>query len=279
MLKIGIIIFVVLILFLQGIANAGFQVDPFIVEVMVSPEEVNEFFFTVSNVGENPVNVTVEPEEWALGSIDFHEWLVIDPKEFELKGREVKKVKYKINVLKDATGELMCMVFFVFQEKGKGASNIGVRYGVPIYAVIKGTGNLDVVIESIDINYDKEKQVFNGEILIDNRSNVHIRPEIRVSIYSEKGEIVAGFKLPYKQPVQREQKRPFIFSKEMVLGPGKYKVIIKADCGKLYSIDKVIQGEKDFIIEEDLGASTISESPLQESSSIGLPAVSGQVTK
>lgn len=248
-----------------GTANAGMQVNPFIVEVIVPEDEGYEETFYVSNDGENPLDVTIEPERWSISSLDFHEWLEIDPMQFTLNRKDARKVKYKITIPKEAKGELMCMVFFISQERGIMASPVGVKYGVPVYAIVKGTGNIDVSIENIDVNYDKENQVVTGKFVIDNRSNVHIRPLIRVTIFNEEGKITAGFELPYKQPAQREQKRPYDFSQKMFIRSGKYKVVVKADCGKLYSIDKIVEAEADLIIKEDIIESTEKDTSVKES--------------
>lgn len=257
---------IIFLFLLVEIADAGIQVNPFIVEVLVTPGEVYEGVFQVNNTSGNPADISVQPEQWAAESVDFHEWLEIDPIEFTLEGNGVTKVKFKINPPKEATGELMCMVFFIYREKGEKASPVGVKFGSPIYAIIKGSGNIDVSIDDIKIKYDKEKRVASGVILINNKSNVHIRPIVTITFLDEEGMIAAGFELPYRQPAQREQVRTFEFNEKIFLRSGKYKAVVKADCGKLYSIDKVFEKDTELVVEDVVKENTEQETlPRRES--------------
>lgn len=272
------------LLAIQDSANAGFSVSPVVLEVVVNKGEVTKGIFRVTNTGERPVDVVVRPERWSKGkeSIDYHEWLKLDPVRFTLNSRRSKKVNYEITVPEGATGEMLCMVYFIAVEKGKGASPIGIRFGVPIYAVVEGPGELDVKIESIDIDYDKDNHVIKGQFMVNNQSKVHIRPDVEISMLDEEGNLAARFMLPFKQPAQREQKRPFFIQKDLVIKPGKYKVIIRADCGKLYGIDKVIQGEGDLIIEEEeekLDVTSESESSSIEDNQAVVPEAVSPETK
>lgn len=261
----------ILVLCLQDFLYAGIGVDPVVLEVLVTPGETKKGVFRVFNEGEKSMDVIVCPEKWIEQTLDFGQWLKLDPVRFTIDSKKSKNVNYEINVPEEVTGELMCMVFFITREKGKEASPIGVKFGVPIYAVVQGTGNIEAVIESINLSYDNENHTISGNIIIDNKSNVHIRPVIELTILDEKNELAAGFKLPYGQPAQKEQKRKFAVNQKRVLKPGNYKVVVKADCGKLYGIDKIIQGEADFVIEEKASSS--------KSEQVVLPTVGSPETK
>lgn len=238
----------VFVLCLEGFVNAEVSVDPSVVEVVVRKGEIRKGVFRVVNTDSKPKGVVVQPERWRDFTTDFNEWLKLDIKEFTVNTRESRTINYEIKVPEDASGELMCMVFFTAEEKGEEASNIGMRFGIPIYVIVQDTGELKAKIKGIKVSYFKEEHLLKGEILINNRSNVHIRPDIEVVVFNEKGDAVLRDVVPYKQPVQKKEIRPVFFQLNTGLAPGKYRILVTADCGRLYGIDRVIRGKGEFVV-------------------------------
>ena len=67
-------------------------------EARLPAGEVAGIDYYVQNDTESPVHITVEPENWAKDSYDYGnltagEWLKIDNSQFDLKPKEIKKLK------------------------------------------------------------------------------------------------------------------------------------------------------------------------------------------
>jgi len=239
-------ILIIIIIISQSTVFAGIGVDPIIMEVVVNKDTPTTGIFKVLNTGTNQVHIRVSPEKWQGLDRDVNTWLSLEPMVFELAHNERKEVSYKISTPADSSGELRCMVFFVADEIGEHRSNVGIRFGVPIYAVVGGTEVLDVEISKIEINY--ADNVLSGEILINNRSNIHIRPDIYVEVLDSKDRQVSSYNIPHGQPAQTGQIRPFGFEQYLVLKDGRYKVVINADYGRMYSLENRVARKRTAIV-------------------------------
>lgn len=243
------ILFVILAIFFQNIVFAGLGVDPVILEIVVSKNSENKGSFKVLNTSMNPVNIRVEPQE-LQEAVDFKikDWLTLDPLEMKLEPNEQKEVSYKIIPPVESRGELRCMVFFIADEIGERRSNIGIRFGVPIYAIIDMTIEFEVSISDIQIGY--AENILSGKVYINNKSNVHIRPDVQINIFDSKDKLVKSFTLPYGQPAQVGQNRVFMFQQNIVLSEGKYKLVAKVDYGKLYCLNnRVVEKKAAFVVK------------------------------
>lgn len=243
--KILIIIFIIS----QSAVFAGIGVDPIILEVVVNKDAPTIGVFKVLNTGANPVHIRVSPEKWQGLDRDIKGWLALEPMVFELAQNERKEVSYKISPSVDGSGELRCMVFFVADEMGENRSNVGIRFGVPIYAMVVGTEVLDVEISSAEIKYIDN--VLSGTILVNNKSNIHIRPDIVIDVFNSKDKLISSYNLPHGQPAQVGQNRPFEFEQYLILGEGKYKAVIKVDYGRIYSLeDRIVKKKVSFVVRK-----------------------------
>lgn len=243
------ILVVTFIIIGEGSAFAGLSVDPVTLEVIALKEIGKTGIIKIGNTGDKPLQIEVCPEKWAGQDRDVKTWIEFDPMKFIVEPVGTKDVTYKITPPSDSGGELRCMVFFEANEVGKEESMIGIRFGVPVYAIVGGTEVVDVEIKSIDLTYGFENRVLNGTILINNKSNIHIRPNIEIQIFDSRDKLVAWFSLPYGQPAQAGQNRPFIFQQNLELAPGKYKLVTKVDYGRLYGLaDKIAGGKRAFIV-------------------------------
>lgn len=242
-------IILVMLVFSKGVSFAGIGVDPVILEVLVNRGLPAKGIFKVLNTGKNPVHIRVSPEKWQGMDPDINIWLMLNPREFELAQNERREVAYTITPTDDSNGELRCMVFFVADEMGENRSNVGIRFGVPIYAVVSGTEILDVEISGVEIKY--AEKVLNGTILVNNRSNIHIRPDISVDVLDIKDRLVSSYNLSHGQPAQAGQNRPFEFEQYLVLNDGKYKAVVKVDYGQMYGLeDRIVKKKTAFVVRK-----------------------------
>lgn len=227
---------------------AGISVDPVILELTAKENSEMTGAFKVFNTGKNPVRFRIKVEQWYGSSIEPDNWLSFETCVFELAGDGERDIKYKIVPPIDSKGELKCMAFFIADELGENRSNVGIQFGVPIYVVIDKTEKMDVEISNLNVGY--ANGVLKGEILVNNRSNIHIRPDVELIIKDDKGYIIFSFHIPYRQPVQEKQIRPFTFQEEKTLSKGKYTILVKIDYGALYNkLNDIVSKEAEFIVE------------------------------
>lgn len=233
------VLIIVFIIFLQRSLFAGLSVDPVVLEVVVKRDVETEGSFKVLNTGKNMIRIRVSPEGWS-------DWVGFEPQETYLGQDEKKEIVYKINPPEGFNGELRCMVFFIADETGEKKSNIGIRFGVPIYAVVSGTEILDVDVSSAEFEYSDN--ALSGTIFIDNKGNIHIRPNVNIEIKDAGNNLIYNFDIPYGQPVQAGQNRPFMFQEEKALPEGRYTALIKVDFGRLYGVDRVATKDFSFVV-------------------------------
>lgn len=244
-----ILVFLFIVLF-QTIVLAGLSVDPAILEVVAKKDSETKGSFKVLNTGAIPIHIRVSPEKWQGANINVEKWVSLAPMEMKLGQNEQKEVSYRIVPLADSSGELRCMVFFIADEMGEQKSNVGIRFGVPIYAVVGGTEIIDAEIKNIELTYDYGNKVINGTILVNNKSNIHIRPHIEITIFDSRNKPITKFSPPYGQPAQANQNRPLMFQQNLALDIGKYKLVAKVDYGKMYGLaDKIAEKKKAFRVK------------------------------
>lgn len=248
------IVLVILVLFITGNLYAGISVDPVAIEIVATKGAEKVGTVKICNTGEKTVQITVSPEKWASGDKDVATWLKFIPMEFTIDAGKSAEVSYRVTPPQDSIGELRCMVFFVADEVSDIPSNVGIRFGVPVYAVIRGTEVIDVEVSDIIVKYDSNEEVLSGQILVNNKSNIHIRPYIDMEVLDRKDGLVNRFSIPFGQPAQAGQNRPFMFRQNMELAPGKYKLVAKVDYGKMYGLtDRSAVGKKAFLVKHKSG--------------------------
>lgn len=214
---------------------AGISVNPPVSEIVVDIEKENLGVFTVGNTGTNPINVRIELEK-------VDSWLIFQVREFEVRPKEEIDILYAVIPPRDASGELSARVTFVADEIGTNKSPVGVRFSVPIYAVIQNTAKLGADIKDIEIDYDVSKKLLNGTILVENTGNVHIRPYIDFNIEG----IKSNYEVPYGQVVQKGMTKPlFLKEEDLELSPGRHKLTLNLDYGRMY-------GVKDFTVTKEI---------------------------
>jgi hypothetical protein len=220
--------------------------------------------YTVTNEGEEAVQVKVEIEDWLKlktgeEGLPLEEWLSVSPIEFTLEPGEVKQVTYDIHPPSDYTRELIAMVFFSTTQRYENAFNITGRIGVSIYAVNEGAINLSCTIESLNIirreRYNSEGELASAPIAFQvtfvNTGDVHVRPIGTITITSDDGTEYA-VNVPKNFPIYQGQNGTYMIRwKKIDVAPGHYRGIVNLTYGYVYNINKTLQHEFSFTVKED----------------------------
>lgn len=277
-----IISFSIWLCFHSHLLFAGLNVNPAVVEVVVPKEGISRAI-QVGNTGEKPIKVRAEINKTRKGNTYAENWFVILPCEIELKPGETKDFSYVITPPEGAEGELRCMIFFVADEIDEKRSMVGIRFGVPVYAIIKDTVNLKAGVDKILVNYDIQNKSLKGTVYVKNESNIHIRPFVNVDILDKVGDRINSFEIPFGQPVQVNQIRPFMFSHRLEFAPGIYKLNTSVHYGKMYGLkDYVATKEVEFEVRppevtlpEEVGGGVEKEKTETESGVSGKIEIGG----
>lgn len=245
-------------------AYAGIGVSPQVIEFVIAPDKVGVGEYEVSNDGEEPIHVKVDPQDWlkkrlGLDTIPVEEWLTLTPMEFDVAPKSTEKVKFDIRIPSDYEGELAAMVFFEAQATNAGAFGVASRFGVSMYIAIEGTVNLDCIINDIKMTKRSDKDE-DGEdpgqdlmfiLDIQNKGNVHVRPTGEIKIEDENGN-------EYTVPIERgfpvysgSAQDIMVLWKEANLTSGRYKGTATVDYGNIYSEDKKVDRDFEFIVDRD----------------------------
>lgn len=252
-------IFFLFFLFQQPLF-AGLNVNPVVIEVVVPKEGITQTI-QVGNTGEKPIKVRIELNKLHKKDGEIELWFKIMPHELEINPGEIADFSYVITPLEDAEGELRCMIFLVADEVGEKKSNLGIRFGVPVYAIVKETVKLDAEVGEIKIEYNSNKKELQGIVYVKNKGNIHIRPFVDLDIQKEDGTVVNSFEIPFGQPAQVGQNRPFMFNQRIEIHPGKYKLKASVDYGKMYGLkDYVATKEVEFEVKTQEGE-VVKETP------------------
>lgn len=218
------------------------NVSPSKIELSILASGIYEGVLEVKNSEEKNLEVKLRTEDWfqavqgvAKENPAGRDWLKINPLGFELKGKEVREVRYKVNVPKEAKGELNAMIFVEGRPKeaGQGAISINTSIGVPIYVIISGTERYEAKVEKVEAA-GRLPSVFN--VLINNSGNVHIRPTGFITVNKKGGGEL--FRVPlneYHYPVLPNSSRTLEIKSGHELGEGEYVLDIK-----------MIYGDKSF---------------------------------
>ncbi len=239
------LIFLIIFVFLcLNRVFAGIGVDPVIVETLVRPGKTEKGIFTVVNNENNPIAVQVVLENWLkrkgykneLSNLKPEEWLKIKPCKFKIKPNSFKKIKYYIKIPKGLEGELVSMVFFA-AEKKKG-SFIQQRFGVCIYAGIKGAEDINCEILNTEVIKNKEKLRFS--VKVKNTGNVHIRPVGKVLIMQKKNLIK---EVKFREGFSIFPEKTRIYTQGADLPPGDYTVHSIIKYGDVFGKSKSVKGK------------------------------------
>lgn len=129
--------------------------------------------------------------------------LVCPQKSFLLAQGESKKVKVRIKIPKDATGELVAMIYFAANPQGQAGAvlNATTRNGVPIYIFTGTPKKTNFEVSSFDVNISSVNGVraLSCVLSIKNNGLSHFRPKGEVKISCSSGDFTG--QIPYGFPV------------------------------------------------------------------------------
>lgn len=245
----------VLVLALPACLYADIRVTPTITQLNLLPGEEKRDSFSVYNEGNKQASVEVEIDDLfkqPTEKIEVNSWIEVEPKRFNIGPGEIKSIDYKVNVPVDYEGELRCRVFFAAQDQAVGNVGIKNRFGVAIYVAIKGTevvkaDILDISISEIKTGTDTKDIGFS--VIVQNKSNVHIRPRGKLVIKTEGDSLVKELELPYGYPIMPGSSHSYyVVYEKCDLAPARYKTTALVQYGDEYNFNKNCEKESFFIV-------------------------------
>ena len=186
-------------------ALAGISVAPDRHIVSLLPGEETVVKYQVYNSGSKDVNITIEPEAWS-GIEDPYEWLTLEGDNAYVRAGESSPIVIGISAPEDAVGEMVAMLFLCYKDTSE--SQLNIRNGVPLYLIVKGTEVYDLYIDNIELTYIKnENNVNDLNVIVDikNTGNVHIVPDVKVSIKNSEGKLLKEMSLTKPNIVLRNK--------------------------------------------------------------------------
>ncbi|MCX5666737.1 MAG: hypothetical protein NTY34_00260 [Candidatus Omnitrophica bacterium] len=261
--KYGFIIAIVLSALFYGGDLFALTIGPARFEVRLPPGEIADADYYVQNDTNQPAHIVVEPENWFkeaydYGKLGIKDWVEFDIYEFDLKPKEIKKLRLRIKVPKDVKGELVAQIFFtssVLTEDGKPSEGIKARLGGVLYVAIKGTEIVDAEIKSIAVSNEfneKTKEMFKIGASVSNKGNVHIRPAGKVTIEDEAGKKLIELDMESGELALPGQEILYNASWDNAgLKAGEYKASVTIKYGKELDVEKTAALEKIFEVGED----------------------------
>lgn len=257
----AISLFIIATLFCVSQSN-GLVMGPARFEASLPPGEIADCDYYVQNDTDHVVHIIVEPENWfkdiyKYGKLDIKDWIEFDSYEFDLKPKEIKKLRLRIKVPVDVKGELVAQIFFtstVMDEKGEPIKDIKARVGGVLYVAIKGTEIMDAEIKEIAVLKESSEGIenFKAQISVNNKGNVHIRPEGKIFIEDESGKIIKTLVLKAGSPTLPKQQVEYHASWDNAdIKEGVYKIFAIIRYGKDINLEKTTKLIKRLKIDKD----------------------------
>ncbi|MBI4550325.1 MAG: molecular chaperone [Candidatus Omnitrophica bacterium] len=221
-------------------AWAGISVKPTVIEAVLEPGQSEEGTYEVTNVGEAPMNITVQLEDWMQrlfnqkDEMEVSQWLSVDPQDVTLEPGETAVLKYRIEAPQVFNNEKVAQVFFTFSE----AANLTSRLGVIVYLSPKKEAKMAAEITQFmaqtDVREGKEPRLLSY-FIIRNDSNLHIRPRGIVSILDQNQTRVREMLVDNVPGIYPGKSFTWNhYSDVKGLAPGTYTAHLTLDYGYLY---------------------------------------------
>lgn len=246
-------------LFFAG-ESYGLVMGPARLEVSLPPGEIAEGDYYVQNDTDQDAHIIVEPENWFkeaydYGKLNIKDWVEFDTYEFNLKPKEIKKLRLRIKVPKDIKGELVSQIFFtsdVLKEDGQPSGGIKARVGSVLYVAIKGTEIVDAKIANIIVSKEPDKDILKIEVNVKNKGNVHIRPAGKVTIQDKTEKKIIELDIASGKPALPGQEIAYnALWDNSKLKSGEYKASAAVSYGKELNMEKTTVAEKIFEVDKD----------------------------
>lgn len=193
--------------------------------------------FIVEEDGGTPVPVTGTAEDsnrWSLAS-----WLTLAPSQAVLQPRESSQISVLIEVPEDALpGGHYAMIAhqpstnlnLTAADAPDAASGINQKVGTLLYVTVDGPINEEAYIRNFTIPEFSEFGPVEYKFTLDNRSDVHIHPQIGIKISNMFGQQVEVLQ-PTTQNVFPFTSREFTGEWSKIWGFGRYKADLTASYG------------------------------------------------
>jgi P pilus assembly chaperone PapD len=231
----------------MDLAWAGISVKPTVIEAVLEPGQSEEGDYEVTNLGETPMNITVQLEDWMQRLFNLKDemevsvWLSVEPVEMTLEPGQTAILKYRIQAPDTFTNEKVAQVFFTFSE----AANLTSRLGVIVYLTPKKEAKLAAEITQFlaqtDIREGKEPRLLSY-FIIRNDSNVHIRPRGIVSILDQNQTRVREMIVDNVPGIYPGKSFTWNhYSDIKSLEPGTYTAKLTLDYGYMYAQEAVME--------------------------------------
>lgn len=228
------------------------NIDPPRIELDISPGDEEGGYIKVQNYDEEEaIHVKVYVNDLVYlpdGTNDFlpegstpwsvSDWLKIGPTEFDLPPMQEGKVRYVLNVPKDAKGGRYGIAFFevsptMDELKGRTGAMLSVRLGSIFLITVKGTQDCNAVIKDMVVTKPDKEGNIEVRCTISNGGNVLIRPNGPVKIIDSAKNEVAAFQMNTQKSgilpgTSREFSEKYDSKK---LTPGEYFVQVILDYG------------------------------------------------
>lgn len=213
-------------------AEAGVSVVPDRHIIELEPGRVRTVEYQIHNSGPQDLNIEVDPKDWSGiedgQGTDISQWLSLEQDKLEVKAGQGKPLRVKVTSPENVNGELLAMLFLCYKQAQDSPLNI--RNGIPLYLVIKGTEDYDAKIEGIKLRYRKgrrnDRLSLNIRVRAKNTGNIHINPDLDISIKNSDGEEVRQLRLKKSQIILRGKGHTYNLDWwDPVLPEGRYTVV------------------------------------------------------
>jgi hypothetical protein len=197
--------------------------------------------FVVSEDGEKPIP-TAEEHRWNLAR-----WITLQPSTQTIAPGEIGTVDLFITVPEDAVpGGRYAMVMHsptVSQDSANGSgTGISQRVGTLVYFMVEGEIHQEAYIKQVEVKDFFEFGPVPFSFVIENQSDIHLHPNIQVTMNNMRGQQVDDFIIEPKNIFPGES-RAFDGQWDRVWGFGKYTATISASYG---TVGKVALAEFSF---------------------------------
>ncbi|MBN1405224.1 MAG: hypothetical protein JW946_01755 [Candidatus Omnitrophica bacterium] len=247
------------ILALHGLSFAGVSVTPERHIVEIAPGETAYVEYEVYNSGSDALDIVIEPQDLAKlkenKDIDIKSWLRLKQEKVTVPAQGMEKIGVNIKAPKNAVGELDSMIYLCYKEQKESMLNI--RYGTPLYVLIKGTEKIKTEIRSVKaalqqnpINGQRQF-IISADVL--NSGNRHIRPEVWAVVKNIKTKTEQKITLNNPWPIFGGQNYVYrIIQENYDLPKGRYLCTVFFDDKKGNIETRAIS----FDIDKDAGLKT-----------------------
>jgi hypothetical protein len=205
---VGVVVVVTLLLIWNNV-SVGMAIAPLTKTIQIAPGKSEIVTYRVYNEWSKPVELEISAKTWFSlpenANIAIEQWLKPEVNKLILGPKQEKKLKVKIEVPKDATGELAGMIYF--SPKREKEQTLGTSYGVSLYVFVKGTERVEPALGDVLVSREGANSFLAVTII--NKGNVHFRPRVYAIVTTD-----TGFKeemaLPFGKPIFGGQTKVFV---------------------------------------------------------------------